>query len=81
MVVQRDDLGFADTVTVNFTQVLDGFFHAVSRKADVIDRHKFVFVVNQLTVFLLVHRLDRVPVGVEDFGRVLELVEQVPELR
>jgi hypothetical protein len=40
-------------------------------------RDELVLVVDQLAVFLLVHRLDRVPVGVEDLRRVFEFVEQL----
>ena len=75
VVVERDDAGLADAVAVDLAQVLDGFLHAVARQADVIDRDELVLIVDQLAVLLLVHRLDRVPVGVEDLRRVLVLVE------
>ena len=76
MVVQRNNLGLANAVTVDLAQVLDRFLHAIPGQADVVDRDKFFLVIDQFAVLLLVHRLDRIPVGVEDLRRVLEFVEQ-----
>ncbi|MNV39021.1 hypothetical protein D3C71_1305860 [compost metagenome] len=75
MVIQRNNLGLANAMTVDLAQVLDRFLHAIPGQADVVDRDELVLVVDQFTVLLLVHRLDRVPVGIEDLRRVLEFVE------
>ena len=77
MVIQRNNLGLADAVTIDLAQVLDRFLHAVPRQADVVDRDEFFLVVDQLAILLLIHRLDRVPVGIEDLRRILEFVEQL----
>ena len=77
MVIQRNNLGLANPVTVYLAQVLDRLLHAIARQTNVIDRDELVLVVDQFAVLLLVHRFDRVPVGVEDLRRVFEFVEQV----
>ena len=53
MVIQRNNLGLANPVTVNLAQILDRLLHAIPRQTNVIDRDKLVLVVDQLTVCLL----------------------------
>ena len=62
-------------MTVDLAQVLDRLLHAVTGQTNVIDRDELALIVDQLAVLLLIHRLDRIPVGIEDLGRVFVLVE------
>src|SRR5689334_19447564 len=53
MVIQRNNLGLANPVTVDLAQVLDRLLHAIARQTNVIDRDELVLVVDQLAVLLL----------------------------
>jgi hypothetical protein len=44
MVIQRNHLGLADAMAIDFAQVLDGLFHAIARQTDIVDRHELVLV-------------------------------------
>lgn len=47
MLIQRNDPGLADAVTINFAQVFDGLLHAFAGDADAIDRDEPGFVLDQ----------------------------------
>lgn len=77
--IEGENAGLADSVAIDLPQIEQCLFHRLAAEANVVDGDELLFLADKLPVLLLIHGLDGVPVGIEDLGRVLELVEHAVE--